>query len=281
MRDVLGRFGRRPARSPPPSTTAGCRGGPTTAATGRRRAPTRPARRTATAPTTPGRRRARPARRSTRRTRRPPANPTPHTGLRCCCVSSTQPDGVHLAVEVHGELRARGRSARATSTSADGAVGGDQPPGDAEVAVEPRVVEDAAVHLDGELLPPERTGVGMRLHPQARRVGVATDDAERQGGVGRIRRAAATRSARRRGRRSRRPARRSSASASSSRSKPVSRSIVDSTACHGDGERVEEGDQIAERTESCGGAWSVGVMSISPSGTGPWGGRCHAGGWSR
>ena len=58
-----------------------------------------------------------------------------------------------------------------------------QPAGDAEVAVEPRVVEDAAVDLDAELLPAEHAGVGAGLDPQARRVGVGADDAERRVGA--------------------------------------------------------------------------------------------------
>ena len=44
---------------------------------------------------------------------------------------------------------------------------GDETAGDAEVAVEPRVVQDAPVHLDGELFPSDRGTVGCRLHARS------------------------------------------------------------------------------------------------------------------
>ena len=95
-----------------------------------------------------------------------------------------EPVGVDLAVEVHGQL---GHAGDRLADVDEGArpVGGRDAAGDAEVTVEPGIVEDAAVHLDAELLPAEDPTVGVRLHAQARRVGVAADDAERQRGIGR------------------------------------------------------------------------------------------------
>ncbi len=95
-----------------------------------------------------------------------------------------EPVGVDLAVEVHGELGdARHRVGDVDEDARS--VGGGDATGDAEVTVEPRVVEDAAVHLDAELLPAEDAAVGPRFHAQARRVGVTADDAQRQAGIGR------------------------------------------------------------------------------------------------
>ena len=175
-----GRTVRRPAApSPRPSTRAGCRAARTTAASGRHRAPTRPARRRATAPTMPARAEI-PARSPIQSAKSPTAGkPTPHTGLRCCCVSRSNPTEFTSRSRCTASCGTRAIGSR-TSTSVGRAVVGDEPTGDAEVAVEPRVVEDAAVHLDGELLPPEAAGVGVRLDPQARRIGVAPDEPERQ-----------------------------------------------------------------------------------------------------
>ena len=174
----------RPGCSRPPSTTPGCRGARTRAATGRRRAATRPARRTATAPTTSVRSPS-PARSPIQAANSPiPGEPTPHTGLRCCCVSSTSPSALTSRSRCTASCGTRA-TASATSTRTFDPSAADHATGDAEVAVEPRVVEDPAVDLDAQLLPPEDPAVGPRLHAQARRVGVAADDAQRQGGIDR------------------------------------------------------------------------------------------------
>ena len=85
---------------------------------------------------------------------------------------------VDVAVEVDRQLR----------NAADGLVDRDvdgravvqlDAAGDAEVAVEPRVDQCAAVHLDAELLPSDAAGVGARLDPQPGRVGVGADEAQR------------------------------------------------------------------------------------------------------
>ena len=55
---------------------------------------------------------------------------------------------------------------------------------EAEVAVEPRVDERAAVHVDAELAVPGAAGVGARLHAQVRAVGVGADHDEARSGVG-------------------------------------------------------------------------------------------------
>ena len=54
---------------------------------------------------------------------------------------------------------------------------------DTEVTIEPRVQQRPAVHLDGQLLPTDRTGVRSRLEPKAGRVGVGTDDPELLAGM--------------------------------------------------------------------------------------------------
>ena len=215
-----------------------------------------------------------------RRTRRSPACPTPHTGVRCCCVSSTQPDGVDLAVEVHGELRARGRPARRRRRGRSIPSAADESAGDAEVAVEPGVVEDAAVHLDGELLPAEdaarRDAASTRRHGES-----VWPPTMRNGSAGSVAPSGRRQAIRRRvaddvaGRRHVR----STSSASSSRSKPVSRSIVDSTACHGDGDASRKSirSSTAASGRRCGTHRSMSALA----GTGPSGGRCRAGGSSR
>ena len=86
--------------------------------------------------------------------------------------------GVDAAIEMDGELRhARHRSLGVDERRRAAAV--DDVTGDAEVPVEPRVVQDAAVHLDAELLPAGGAGIGARVDPQTRRVGVGADDPQR------------------------------------------------------------------------------------------------------
>ena len=87
------------------------------------------------------------------------ANPTPQTGLRCCCVSSSSPTALTSRSRWTASCGTRAIGS-CTSTSVVVPSRGDQPPGDAEVAIEPRVVQDAAVHLDGELLPTEPPASG-------------------------------------------------------------------------------------------------------------------------
>ena len=58
----------------------------------------------------------------------------------------------------------------------------DHPPGQSEIAVEPRVQERAAVHLDGELLTADPPCVGVRLDPQVGAVRVGADHPEPGGG---------------------------------------------------------------------------------------------------
>ena len=95
-----------------------------------------------------------------------------------------QPVGGDLPVEVDGELRhpeqrpvdeeePLGRAV---------AVAHHHPTGEPEVAVEPRVEEGAAVHLDGQLPVAGPAGVGVGLHPEVGAVGVGADDAERRAG---------------------------------------------------------------------------------------------------
>lgn len=54
-----------------------------------------------------------------------------------------------------------------------------EPPGDAQVAVEPGVQRNAAVDLHADLPPARRRGVGSGLDPQVRGIGVCADDPER------------------------------------------------------------------------------------------------------
>ena len=75
-----------------------------------------------------------------------------------------EPDAVDLAIEMNGELRDAG-DRLADIDQRRGAVDADDPPGHTEVAIEPAVVQDAAVHLDGELLPAVPAGIGMGLDP--------------------------------------------------------------------------------------------------------------------
>ena len=64
-----------------------------------------------------------------------------------------EPGAVDVAIEVNGELRTRATDSE-TSTNVDGAVDFDDAARHAEVTIKPAVVQDAAVHLDGRLLPP-------------------------------------------------------------------------------------------------------------------------------
>ena len=63
-----------------------------------------------------------------------------------------------------------------------GAVAGDDAPGDAELPVQPRVEQRAAVDLDGYLPPAAAAEAGLGLDLQRRGVGVGSDDAQ-PGGI--------------------------------------------------------------------------------------------------
>ena len=91
-----------------------------------------------------------------------------------------------LAVQVRGELRDEhdrfpGRE------EALGAVGADQAPGDAQVAVEPGVGDEPAVGFDVHLRESVSAGVRLRLELEAGRIGVRADDAEPAGRPGALR----------------------------------------------------------------------------------------------
>src|SRR5690606_34914728 len=84
-----------------------------------------------------------------------------------------------LAVEVDRQLRnARDRAgAHEVLIARDG----HDAAREAELAVEPRVDEGAAVDLPAELPPASRAGAGrLRLELEARRIGVGSDDLERR-----------------------------------------------------------------------------------------------------
>lgn len=86
--------------------------------------------------------------------------------------------GVGRPVQVHGQLRyAQQRPVDVHQPVR--AVAQRDPARETEVPVEPGVEERAAVDLHGDLPPAVRPGVGQRLDPQVRRVGVRTDDPER------------------------------------------------------------------------------------------------------
>ena len=148
---------------------------------GRRRAPPAACDRTGTAPTRRRRRRRRrrqAAGQPARRTRRRAAHPMPHTGVRCCCLSSTRPRS--LTSRSRWMASCGTRQIASSTRDVDGrAVAQHDAAGDAEVAVEPRVDQRAAVDLDAELLPTDAAGVGPRLDAQARRVGVGADEPQR------------------------------------------------------------------------------------------------------
>ena len=105
---------------------------------------------------------------------------------------------VHAAIEVDRELwNPRDRTVHVDEVRR--AVAGQDPSGDAEVAVEPRVEEHTAVDLDAELTPARRIGVGVGLDAEAGRVGVGADQIGTRRRDGR-RPAGPRRSARRHGR---------------------------------------------------------------------------------
>ena len=149
--DARRRRPTRPATSWRPSTTPGCRAGRWRAATRRRPAPRRPARRTGTAPTTPA---ASIAAASASHSANSPVVdvPLPQTGCRCCCLSSIRPRSLTSRSRWIASCGTRA-TGRRTSTSCDEPSAQHDPPGDAEVAVEPRVEQHAAVDLDAELPP--------------------------------------------------------------------------------------------------------------------------------
>ncbi len=92
---------------------------------------------------------------------------------------------VDAAVQVHGQLGdAQQRPVQVHQLL--GAVPQHQPAGQAEVPVEPGVEQRPAVDLHRDLPPAERPGVGHRLDPQRRGVGVRTEDPERALGLGRL-----------------------------------------------------------------------------------------------
>ena len=84
---------------------------------------------------------------------------------------------VHVTVEVDRELRQPEQrpidfdESHLTTSQRD-------PSRETEVAVEPRVDERAAVHVDADLAIAGTARVGARLHPQVRAVGVGTDHHE-------------------------------------------------------------------------------------------------------
>ena len=101
-----------------------------------------------------------------------------HTGRQVGLAVEHQPALVDVAVEVDRQLRHPGDRLGDVDERRR-AVGGDDPAGDAEVAVEPAVEQHAAVDLDAELPPAGAPAVGPRLDAQAGRVGVGADDADR------------------------------------------------------------------------------------------------------
>lgn len=90
---------------------------------------------------------------------------------------------VDAAVEVDGEL-GYAQQRLVDADEAAGSVAQGQSARDAEVAVEPGVVRDAAVDFHGDLPPARGAGVGLGLDPQVRGVGVGSDDPERGAGRG-------------------------------------------------------------------------------------------------
>ena len=261
----------RPARRRRPSTTPGCRAGRWRAATRRRRAPRRPDVEEAQLP--PRRRASMPARvgeplGELAGRRRPAA---PHR-LEVLLRVEHQPAVVDVAVEVDRELR-HPRDRLGDVDEVRRAVAGHDPAGDAEVAVEPRVEEHAAVDLDAELTPADRTGVGLRLDPQAR----ASRCGRRRFGTRRRRRSSAGRTPGDQravaddvagaGTPSHASARRDGVEAGRS-----SRSRADSTAWHGDGEASRK---LTRSASECG----PGI--VNQSGTGRSAARCRAGAPSR
>ena len=124
--------------------------------------------------------RRRAARRRRRRTPPGVTSPRPQTGLRCCWALRSSPLVVISRSRWMASCGTRTERPIDEEQPLLGAVAAahDDPPGQAEVAVEPRVEERAAVHLDGELAAAGPPGVGVRLDPQVRAVGVGADDPE-------------------------------------------------------------------------------------------------------
>ena len=86
---------------------------------------------------------------------------------------------VDTSVEMDGELGNAGD--RLTYVDeVGGTVVEHELAGDTQVAVEPRVVQDAAVHLDAELFPALGSRVRSWLDPQTRRVGVRPHQTQRR-----------------------------------------------------------------------------------------------------
>lgn len=71
---------------------------------------------------------------------------------------------VHLTVEMHGQLGNSSHRIRCVDEHRAPIVQ-DQSTRDRQIAIEPRIVENSAVYLDGDLLPAVRTGVGVGLDP--------------------------------------------------------------------------------------------------------------------
>ena len=104
-------------------------------------------------------------------------DPVAHTGRRCDVAVEHQPALVDVAVEVDRQLR-HPRDRLGDVDQRRRPVGGDDPPGDPEVAVEPAVEQRTAVHLDAEQPPVGDRLVGSGVDAQAGRVGVGADDAQ-------------------------------------------------------------------------------------------------------
>ena len=82
---------------------------------------------------------------------------------------------VDVAVEVDRELGDSEQGA-VDVQEAELTRGEQDPSREAEIAIEPGVVEHTAVDLDGQLTPTRDPRVGLRLHAQVRRIAVGPDD---------------------------------------------------------------------------------------------------------
>ena len=91
-----------------------------------------------------------------------------------------EPFLVHLAVEMNGELRdAKPRVVQADEARLEALADAEHDPTrEPQVAIEPRVEQGAAVHLDAELQVPFLLVLRARLEPEVRAVGMRTDDAK-------------------------------------------------------------------------------------------------------
>ncbi len=97
-------------------------------------------------------------------------SPSPQIGNMCCCESSVEPL-VDLTIQMDGQLRhPQQRPAHVDQHRA--AVEQDEPAGQPEIAVQPRVPEGAPIDLDGHLPPTCPPGVGSRFHFQGGRIRV-------------------------------------------------------------------------------------------------------------